>query len=227
MALFQYYFIYFILPLAITLWAQISVKNAYSKYSKVNIGIGMTGYDTARRILNSNGLYNVGIEHISGEMTDHYDPKANVIRLSDGVYNSTSIAACGIAAHEAGHALQYAQSYGPIKFRMAIIKYANVGSKLATPLFFLGLLLSFPILCELGIIAFSAAVLFQLVTLPVEFNASKRAKACIASYGASEDDKKGVDKVLDAAAMTYVAALATSLLSLLRLIAISRGNRRR
>ena len=226
MDLFQYYIIYFILPLAITLWAQISVKSAYSKYSKVNIGIGMTGYETARRILDSNGLYNVDIEHIAGQMTDHYDPRANVIRLSDGVFNSTSIAACGIAAHEAGHALQYAQNYGPIKFRMAIIKYANFGSQLATPLFFLGLLLSLPMLCELGIIAFSAAVLFQLVTLPVEFNASKRAKTCIASYGASSEDKKGVDKVLDAAAMTYVAALATSLLSLLRLIMISRSNRR-
>ena len=131
----QYYLIYFIVPLAITLWAQISVKNAYRKYSSVNIGIGLSGYDTARRILDSNGLYHVGIEHISGEMTDHYDPRANVIRLSDGVYNSTSVAACGIAAHEAGHALQYAQNYAPIKFRMAIIKYANFGSQFATPLF--------------------------------------------------------------------------------------------
>ena len=142
------------------------------------------------------------------------------------MFNSTSVAACGIAAHEAGHALQYAQNYAPIKFRMAIIKYANFGSQFATPLFFLGLLLSLPILCELGIIAFSAAVLFQLITLPVEFNASKRAKECIASYGASTADKNGVDKVLNAAAMTYVAALATSLLSLLRLIMISRSNRR-
>lgn len=221
-----YYFIYFILPLIITLWAQTSVKSAYSKYSKVGISNRMTGYDTARRILDSNGLYNVGIERISGEMTDHYDPSANVIRLSDGVFDKNSIAACGIAAHEAGHALQYAQNYAPIKLRMSVVKIANIGSQAAMPLFILGLVLSYPILCDIGIIAFSAAVFFQLVTLPVEFNASKRAKECIATFGTREEDRKGVDKVLNAAAMTYVASLAVSLLSLLRLIMISRGNRR-
>ncbi len=222
----EYYLIFFILPLIITLWAQISVNSAYKKYSKERMSRGMTGYDTARRILDENGLHNVGIERIAGEMTDHYDPKANVIRLSDGVYAVSSVAACGIAAHEAGHALQYAKDYAPIKLRMSVIKLANIGSRLAMPLFLLGIVLSNYLLCEIGIIAFSAAVLFQVVTLPVEFNASRRAKVCIASFGASEEDKRGVSKVLTAAAMTYVASLAVSLLSLLRLILIARGNRR-
>ncbi len=223
----QYYLVFFILPFVITLWAQIGVKNAYSKYAKVRMSRGMTGYDTARRILDLNGLRHVQIERIAGEMTDHYDPRSNVIRLSDGVFNSDSIAACGIAAHEAGHALQYAKDYAPIKLRMSVVKVANIGSQLAMPLFLFGLILSSPLLCEIGIIAFSAAVLFQLITLPVEFNASKRAKECIAHFGASEDDRRGVSKMLTSAAMTYVAALATSLLSLLRLIMIAQNNRRR
>ena len=187
----------------------------------------MTGFSTARRILDMNGLYNVSIETVRGEMTDHYDPRANVIRLSEGVYNSNSIAACGIAAHEAGHALQYAKEYGPIKLRAAVIKSANIGSQLAMPLFFIGIILAITELCWAGIIAFSAAVLFQLITLPVEFNASRRAVECIESFGASEKDMEGTRKMLTAAAMTYVASLAVSLLSLLRLIAIVQGNNRR
>lgn len=218
---------YFILPIAITLWAQMSVKNAYSKYSKIASSRGMTGFSVARRILDTNGLYNVSIEMTRGEMTDHYDPRANVIRLSAGVYNSNSIAACGIAAHEAGHALQYAKEYKPIKLRMAVIKSANIGSQLSMPLFILGIVFSFPVLCYAGIIAFSAAVLFQLLTLPVEFDASKRAVRCIESFGASESDLEGTKKMLTAAAMTYVASLAVSLLSLLRLIAVVQGNNRR
>ncbi len=223
----EYYLIFFIVPIVITLWAQIRVKSAYNKYSQVRMSRGMTGYDTARRILDENGLRSVSIERISGEMTDHYDPRSNVIRLSEGVYSSSSVAACGIAAHEAGHALQYAQQYGPIKLRMSVIKVANIGSQAAMPLFFLGLVLSNQTLCYVGIIAFAAAVLFQLITLPVEFNASARAARCIEGFGASEDDRRGVRKVLSAAAMTYVAALAVSLLSLLRLILIARGNDRR
>lgn len=223
----EYYLIFFIVPLVITIWAQMRVKSAYSKFSQIRMSRGMTGYDTARRILDQNGLRDVAIERISGEMTDHYDPRANVIRLSDGVYDSSSVAACGIAAHEAGHALQYAQEYGPIKLRMSVVKLASIGSQAAMPLFFLGLVLSFPYLCYVGIIAFAAAVLFQLITLPVEFNASARAAKCIEGFGASEDDRKGVRKVLSAAAMTYVASLAVSLLSLLRLIIIANGNSRR
>lgn len=219
--------LYFILPIAITLWAQVSVKSAYSKYSRIASSRGMTGFSTARRILDMNGLYHVQIEPIRGQMTDHYDPRANVIRLSEGVYNSNSIAACGIAAHEAGHALQYAKDYGPIKLRMAVIKSANIGSQLAMPLFFLGLILALPGLCYAGIIAFSAAVLFQLLTLPVEFNASRRAIECIKSFGASDSDMNGTKKMLTAAAMTYVASLAVSLLSLLRLIMIAQSNNRR
>ncbi len=222
----EYYLIFFILPFVLTLWAQVSVKNAYSKYSKIRIGSGMTGYDTARRILDKNGLYNVAIERISGQMTDHYDPRANVIRLSDGVYSSPSIAACGIAAHEAGHVIQYATDYGPIKLRMSVIKVANIGSQLAMPLFILGIILSNPLFCELGIIAYSAALVFQVVTLPVEFNASRKAKECIESFGASKSENAGVSKVLNAAAMTYVASLAVSLLSLMRLILISNRSRR-
>ncbi len=223
---FEYYLLYFILPFALTLWAQISVKSAYSKYSKVRMNSGMTGYDTARRILDMNGLHYVDIERVGGQMTDHYDPRSNVIRLSDGVYSSSSVAACGIAAHEAGHALQYAKEYGPIKLRMSIIKISNIGSQLSMPLFVLGLLLSAPILCEIGIIAFSAAVLFQLITLPVEFNASKRAKECIEHFGATKAERQGVSKVLGAAAMTYVAALAVALLNLLRLVLLSQRSRR-
>ncbi len=225
--MFEYYFIYFIVPILITLWAQTSVRSAYEKYSRVRSERGLTGYDTARRILDSNGLSEVAIECIPGRMTDHYDPRANVIRLSEGVYSSSSIAACGIAAHEAGHALQYAQEYGPIKLRTAVIKSANIGSQIAMPLFILGLILALPGLCYVGIIAFSAAVLFQLITLPVEFNASRRAVACIERFHPSDEELKGVKKVLSAAAMTYVASLAVSLLSLIRLISIVQGGNRR
>jgi len=225
--MFEYYLIYFILPLVITLWAQMGVKNAYAKYSKVASERGLTGYDTARRILDSNGLSHVQIEQVRGQMTDHYDPRANVIRLSEGVYASNSIAACGIAAHEAGHALQYAQGYAPIKLRASVIKGANIGSQMAMPLFFLGLLFALPGLCWAGIIAFSAAVLFQLITLPVEFNASRRAVECIEKFRPSDEELRGVRKMLSAAAMTYVASLAVSLLSLLRLIAIVQGGSRR
>ncbi len=225
--MFEYYFLYFIIPIVITLWAQMSVKSAYSKYSRVAMGGRMTGYACARRILDENGLYNVGIERIAGQMTDHYDPRTNVIRLSDGVYNVASVAACGIAAHEVGHAIQYARGYSLIKIRVSIIKVANIGSQIAMPLFVLGLLLSSVGLCYVGIIAFSAAVLFQLLTLPVEFNASKRAVSTIAGFGVSDEELRGVKKVLTAAAMTYVASLAVSLLSLLRLILIANSRNRR
>lgn len=216
-----------VLPaMLISLWAQLNVTSTFKKYSKVPSDNGMTGYDAARRILDSNGLQNVDVIRTPGNLTDHYDPKSNVIRLSDSVYGVRSAAAVGVAAHEAGHAVQHATGYGPIKLRMAVIPVANIGSNLALPLFFLGLLLSFPTLCYLGIAFFCGAVFFQLVTLPVEFNASRRALDTLkGSRMQSETGLKAAKKVLSAAALTYVAALFVSLANLLRLILIV--NRRR
>lgn len=209
--------------------AQGMVKSAFAKYSDVRNSRGLTGADAARQILDSNGLYNIQIEHISGELTDHYDPKANVIRLSDKVYNNTSVAAVGVAAHEAGHAVQHATGYFPIKIRSAIIPITQLGSSLSTPLVILGIAFSWDVLITAGILLFCAVVLFQAVTLPVEFNASGRAlKILRESNFLDEDELKGAKKVLTAAAMTYVAAMISALLSLLRLLLLSnrRGNRR-
>ena len=207
--------------------AQIMVKSAFSEYSKVRNSRGLTGADAAREILDRNGLTNVRIEHISGSLTDHYDPTANVIRLSDDVYGSATVAAVGVAAHEAGHAVQYAEGYFPIKIRNAIIPVTRFGSSLSTPLVILGLLLSRDFLITAGILLFCAVVLFQAITLPVEFNASGRALRTLRSSHFLEDDEmKGARRVLTAAAMTYVAAMLSALLSLIRLLAIS-GRRRR
>lgn len=211
-----------------TLWAQVSVQSAYQKYSRVRNAYGMTGADAARRILNQNGLHHIRIEMIPGEMTDHYDPRAGVIRLSEGVYHTASVAAVGIAAHEAGHAVQHATKYGALKIRNAIIPVCRFGSIAAMPLFFIGLLLVSDVLMTVGILAYSVVTLFQLITLPVEFNASRRAIKAIEGWGyMSNDESRGSRKVLRAAAMTYVAALATSLLTLLRLLLILSGNRDR
>ena len=216
-----------VLPaLIFTFWAQINVNSTFEKYKKVKTKSNTTGYDAARRILDANGLYDVSIEMISGNLTDHYDPKANVIRLSDTVDGQRSAAAIGVAAHEAGHAVQHATGYLPIKIRMAIIPLCNLGSNLAMPLVLLGLVFSFYPLCYIGIIAFATATVFQLVTLPVEFNASGRALAILKNAGMPDDDVKAAKKVLTAAALTYVAALATSLANLLRLIVIVNGRRR-
>lgn len=207
--------------------AQIMVKSAFSEYSKVRNSRGLTGADAAREILDRNGLTNVRIEHISGSLTDHYDPKANVIRLSDDVYGSATVAAVGVAAHEAGHAVQYAEGYYPIKIRNAIIPVTRFGSSLSTPLVILGLALSWDFLITAGILLFCAVVLFQAITLPVEFNASGRAlKTLRSSHFLEDDEMKGARSVLTAAAMTYVAAMLSALLSLVRLLVIS-GRRRR
>lgn len=207
--------------------AQIMVKSAFSKYSKVRNSRGLTGADAAREILDRNGLTNVRIEHISGSLTDHYDPKANVIRLSDDVYGSATVAAVGVAAHEAGHAVQYAEGYYPIKIRNAIIPVTRFGSSLSTPLVILGLALSWDFLITAGILLFCAVVLFQAITLPVEFNASGRAlKTLRSSHFLEDDEMKGARSVLTAAAMTYVAAMLSALLSLVRLLVIL-GRRRR
>lgn len=226
----DYYLYYFLMILAMIFagWAQINVKTTFSKYSRVSNAAGMTGFDAARKILDANGLYNIRIETVSGELTDHYDPKAGVIRLSTGVYGSTSAAAVGVASHEAGHAVQHAVGYAPIKIRTAIIPVCQIGSSLAWPLILLGIVLSFPRLAMLGVVFFSLATVFQLVTLPCEFNASARAMQALRSDGRLNDrDLAAASKTLRAAALTYVAALAVSILNLLRVIAMVSGNNRR
>ena len=219
-------YLIFVLPaLIISLFAQIRVKSSFSKYSKVFSNL--TGEQAARAVLEQNGVYNVKIEKVSGSMTDHYDPRTNVIRLSETVHSVSSVAAVGVAAHEAGHAVQYAKKYKPIKIRAAILPMAQIGSSLSFPLVLLGIAFTMPLLTNIGIIFFCAALLFQLVTLPVEFNASKRAITAISEgnllFG---DEITGAKRVLRAAAMTYVASVITSLLQLLRLLALS-GRRRR
>ncbi|MCI5815912.1 zinc metallopeptidase [Ruminococcus sp.] len=223
---FMYYGYGFVLiGFLIALLAQWNVQSTYSKYKKVQNARGLTGAMAARQILDQNGLYHVRIEPISGELTDHFDPRTNVVRLSDSVYNSSSVAAVGVAAHEVGHAIQYAQDYAPMRLRAAIIPATQIGSTLSYPLVLLGLFFGATPLMDLGILLFSLVVLFQLVTLPVEFNASRRAlKTLESSYILDSDEVRQSGKVLTAAALTYVAALATALLNLMRLIAI-RGRR--
>lgn len=212
----------------ISLWAQIKVSSTFKKYSKLTTARGLSGYGAARRILDANGLSHVKIEQIRGELTDHYDPRANVIRLSEAVYHATSPAAIGVAAHEAGHAIQYAKNYAPINVRASLIKVTNIGSMLSMPLFFIGLIMASPYLTILGIALYSLVAIFQLVTLPVEFDASSRALKVLSSSGIlNEDELKASKKVLSAAAMTYVAALLTSLLTLLRLLILANGRSNR
>ena len=220
-------YIFLVLPAVIfALWAQFNVKSTFSKYSKIASRSGMTGFDSARRILDANGLGDVRISHVAGDLTDHYNPTDNTIYLSDSVYGSNSAAAIGVAAHEAGHAVQHATGYTPIKIRSAIIPITNIGSNLAMPLIILGIILSFPTLAYIGVAAFGLSTLFQLVTLPVEFDASGRAlKALEGSLDG--EDLASARKVLRAAALTYVAALAVSLVNLLRLLIIVAGNDRR
>ena len=223
----DYYYIILVLPMVIlSMIASAKVNSSFKKYSNVMSGRRITGAQAAFEVLKFYGITNVQIERVSGNLTDHFDPKANVIRLSDSVYNSTSVAAIGVACHEAGHAAQYAQGYSPIKIRNTVLPLANIGSKAGIPLAIIGLALSFEALALAGIIFFSFAVLFQLITLPVEFNASKRALDVISGADIlSEEEKKGAKSVLSAAAMTYVAALAVSIANLLRLI-LSMNRRR-
>ena len=216
-----------VLPaLLFTIWAQIKVNSSFNKYSGIRTSRGITGADAARRILDANGLYNVRIEKVRGSMTDHFDPRTNVVRLSETVHDVASVAALGVAAHEVGHAIQYARHYAPIKLRSAIIPVTRVGSMLAMPIFILGLLLANDAFLLVGIFLYSFVTLFQLVTLPVEFNASRRAMKTLEGQGILYGEElSGAKDVLSSAAMTYVAALATSLLSLIRLITLA--NRRR
>lgn len=221
---------YVLIILAFLISALVSAKmNAtFSKYSKVRSYCGMTGAQAAKRILSSAGIYDVRIEHVSGKLTDHYDPSNKVLRLSDAVYGNTSIAAIGVAAHECGHAVQHARNYVPLSVRSAIVPVANFGSQLSWPLFLAGLIFSFRPLLMIGILLFCAALLFQIVTLPVEFNASARALRMLDETGImGRQEIRGTKKVLRAAAMTYVAAVIGSLLQLLRLLILSGAFRKR
>lgn len=233
---FDWTYVVLVLPcILLSLWASANVNSTFKKYSSQFSRRHLTGAEAAQRVLYAHGVRNVRIERVSGKLTDHYDPRANVIRLSDEVYGSTSTAAIGVACHEAGHAVQYAQSYAPIKLRAAVIPVTNLGSKLAMPLILIGLLLSYLgnisyMLVYAGIACFGLSLVFQLVTLPVEFNASRRALAAISSGNLlTEEEQKGARKTLTAAALTYVAATATALAQLLRLLVLfgGRGNRRR
>ena len=221
-----------VMPFVIlSIWASSNVNSTFKRYSKVYSRRGLTGAQAAEQVLKNNGVYNVRIERVSGNLTDHFDPKSNVIRLSDNVYGNTSAAAIGVACHEAGHAVQYAQDYAPIKLRAAIIPVTNIGSMLAMPLIVLGLVLNFMTefsytFVYIGIGCFGLSLLFQLITLPVEFNASHRAVAAISGAGLlDKQELDGAKKTLRAAALTYVAAAAVSLMQLLRLILIFGGRR--
>ena len=231
---FDWTYIVLVLPcMLLSLWASANVNSTFQKYSKQYSHRRLTGAEAAQRVLAANGIHGVRIDRVSGNLTDHYDPKTNVIRLSDSVYSNTSTAAIGVACHEAGHAVQYAENYAPIKLRAAIIPLTNFGSKIAMPLILAGILLTFlgsfsDTLVYLGIAAFGMSFVFQIITLPVEFNASRRAMRAIESAGLlTEEEQRGARKTLTAAAMTYVAATAVALAQLLRLIVIFGNNRRR
>lgn len=231
---FDWTYVVLVLPcLILSLWASSNVNSTFKRYSSQFSSRRITGAEAAQRVLSANGVRDVRIDRVSGNLTDHFDPKTNVIRLSDNVFSSTSTAAIGVACHEAGHAVQYSEGYFPIKLRSAIIPITNFGSKLAMPLILLGLLFSYVgsfsyTLVYLGIACFGLSLVFQLVTLPVEFNASRRAISAIERGGIlTEEEQKGAKKTLRAAALTYVAATATALAQLLRLIVLFGGRNRR
>lgn len=230
--LYYYDPMYFVILIAalLSMAASFKVKSTFNKYSRVRSNSGMTGEEAAVRILRSQGIYDVTVEPIRGNLTDHYDPRAKVLRLSESVYRSPSVAAIAVAAHECGHAVQDSKAYMPLKLRAALVPVANIGSRLAIPLIFLGFLFnggSSSIFIQIGIIMFSAAVLFQLVTLPVEFNASSRAAVLLEDNGILYGDEiNQTKKVLSAAALTYVASAAVAVLQLLRLIALFGGRNR-
>lgn len=224
---YGYYGFYFdptywlvLLGAILCLYAQARVSSTYSKYAKVRSRSGMTGAQAAQRILELSGIYDVRIEHVGGQLTDHYDPSNKVLRLSDSVYASYSIAAIGVAAHECGHAVQHDKGYAPLQIRSALVPAANIGSRAGIPIIILGALLGMnQVLIQVGIWVFALAVLFQVITLPVEFNASSRALSMLGNYGMMErDEVGGCRKVLKAAALTYVAAAASAILQLLRLV---------
>lgn len=213
----------------LSLWASARVKSTYAKYSGERSLSGMTGAQAAQRILSMAGIYDVTVQHVAGNLTDHYDPRNKTLNLSDAVYSNASVAAVGVAAHECGHAIQHDRGYAALKFRSALAPVANIGANISWPLILVGLLFGGSgTLIQLGIIMFSLAVAFQLVTLPVEFNASKRAMTMLEETGVLyADELPKTRKVLNAAALTYVAAAASSILQLLRLVLLFGGNRRR
>lgn len=232
----MYYPMYFdptyfliIIGTVICLLASARVKSTFARYSAMRNHLGMTGAEAAQRVLNGAGIYDVRIERISGHLTDHYDPRNKVLRLSDATYGQTSVAAVGVAAHECGHAIQHARGYAPLNFRSALVPVANFGSMIAWPLILAGLFLnsrSSMLMINIGIVAFSMAVLFQIVTLPVEYNASGRAVKILAETGMMQGEEIVAAKVLNAAALTYVAGAAASILQLLRIILLTGGRRR-
>ena len=230
---FDWTYLVLVLPcILLSLWASSNVNGTFKKYSKQYSSRRLTGAEAAQRVLSANGVYGVRIERVGGNLTDHYDPKTNVIRLSDSVYSNTSTAAIGVACHEAGHAVQYAENYAPIKVRAAIIPLTNFGSRIAMPLILAGILMTFlgsfsDTLVYLGIAAFGMSLVFQIVTLPVEFNASRRAMQAIESANLlTQEEQRGARRTLRAAALTYVAATAVALAQLLRLILMFGGRRR-
>ena len=238
--MYGYYFdptyIFVLIGAVLSIIASARVNSTFNKFARERSMSGMTGAQTAEKILRTKGIYDVRVEHIRGTLTDHYDPSAKVVRLSDSVYNSTSVAAIGVAAHECGHAIQHKEGYFPLKLRSTLVPAANIGSKLGLPIVLLGLILGIGFdlpgggyfsLAQIGIWVFSLAVLFQVVTLPVEFNASGRALKLLGSYGVmGSDEVDDCKRVLGAAALTYVAAAAASILQLLRLVILARGRSR-
>jgi Zn-dependent membrane protease YugP len=225
---FDYYYLVLVVPtLILSLWAQIMVKSTFAKYSKIACSRRITGQDSAALLLKANNIRNVQIEATGGSLTDHYDPSSKRLRLSQPVYNVNSIAAVGVAAHETGHAIQHAVSWGPLALRSTLVPVANIGSMFGPYLAMAGLIFSMPMLLNIGIFLFAGAVLFYLITLPVEFDASARAIAILRSNNVlTHEELKGVKKVLTAAALTYVASALTAVMSLLRLVLISRSRRR-
>jgi hypothetical protein len=224
---FDFYYLILVVPaILLSLWAQTRVTSTYQRYSRVMSRSGYTGAQIARRILDENGLTDVSIEAIDGELTDHYDPRTRVVRLSRDVYFGGSVASLGVAAHETGHAVQHAEGYFPLQIRTAIIPVTNFGAKLSMPLLLLGFFLGIDSLVSIGILLFSLMTVFQFITLPVEFNASTRAMDTLSSGVLADDELDGTRQVLSAAALTYVAALLVSAMQLLRLILVF-GNRRR
>jgi len=222
----EYYLILVVPTIILSLWAQIMVKSTFAKYSKISCSRKITGVDAAALLMRVNNINDVKVEAVRGSLTDHYDPSAKKLRLSEPVYGSASIAAVGVAAHETGHAIQHAVKWGPLVMRSTLVPVANIGSSLGPWLAIAGIFFSFPLLINIGIVLFSAAVLFYVVTLPVEFNASNRAIAILrANNVLSEEELKGVKKVLTAAALTYVASALTAIASLLRLVLLSRRRR--
>lgn len=223
-------YILVVIGAVICMIASARVKGTFNKYSQLRSMSGMNGAQVAQRVLQAAGIYDVQVRHVSGSLTDHYDPRTKTVNLSDPVYNATSVAALGVAAHECGHAIQHAKSYAPLSIRSALVPIANFGSMLAWPVIFIGLLFntrSSGLIIDIGILLFSAAVLFQLVTLPVEFDASRRALVMLRTQGILADDElRYTRRVLKSAALTYVASAAAAILQLLRIILITNGRRR-